>query len=211
MSDDDNKANKGGSDSSSKSISTNFLAGIQGQTPEAWERLVDLYGPVVYHWCRQSNLRAEDAADVVQEVFAAAARAVAGFHRDQPGDSFSAWLRTITRNKIRDYFRRRQGKAVAKGGTQAQRRIMEIPEPPELDEPTQTEQADDHSLLSHRALELVRAEFEEKTWQAFWLVAVEERSPADIAEELGMTLHAVYKAKSRVLIRLRQELDELPE
>ncbi len=210
MSHDDDSMSR--EDSSSKSISTNFLAGIRGQTPEAWQRLVDLYGPMVYHWCRQSSLRAEDAADVVQEVFAAAARGVADFHRDQPGDSFSAWLRTITRNKIRDYFRRRQGKAVAKGGTQAQQQIMAIPEPPDPDEPpTQTEQAEDRSLLSHRALELVRAEFEDRTWQAFWLVAVEERSPADVADELDMTLHAVYKAKSRVLIRLRQELDDLPE
>jgi RNA polymerase sigma-70 factor, ECF subfamily len=57
-------------------------------------------------------------------------------------------------------------------------------------------------------MELVRGEFEERTWLAFWRVTAEEKPPAVVAEELGMTLQAVYKAKSRVLCRLRQELDD---
>jgi len=197
------------SSSNAKSISTTFLYRVKIQSPEAWQHLVELYGPVVYRWCRQASLRAEDAADVVQEVFAAAASHVAEFHRDQPGDSFSAWLHTITRNKIRDHFRHRQGRAEAQGGTQAHQQILGIPEPPEP--PTQILQSDDHHLVSHRAMELVRSEFEDRTWQAFWRVAVEEQSPADVARDLGMTLHAVYKAKSRVLRRLREELGELPQ
>ena len=70
------------------------------------------------------------------------------------------------------------------------------------------DEVQEDGLLAHRALELVRAEFEDRTWQAFWRVAAEGRPPADIADELGMTLHAVYKAKSRVLCRLRRELGD---
>jgi RNA polymerase sigma-70 factor (ECF subfamily) len=66
-------------------------------------------------------------------------------------------------------------------------------------------------ILSRRAVELVRAEFEQHTWEAWWKVAVEGRLPADVAAEMGMSLAAVYKAKSRVLLRLRQELDGLQD
>jgi RNA polymerase sigma-70 factor (ECF subfamily) len=191
------------------SISSTLLDRVRAQRPEAWERLVDLYGPVVYRWCRQSALRPEDAADVVQEVFTAVAAHVGQFRRERPGDSFGGWLRTITRNKIRDLYRRRQGKAQARGGTDARQQLAEIGGPPEPSDPSAACDNGLDAWLSRRGLELVRAEFENRTWEAFWRTAVEGRAPADIAEDLGMTVQAVYKAKSRVLRRLRQELGGL--
>jgi RNA polymerase sigma-70 factor (ECF subfamily) len=191
------------------SISSTLLDRVRAQRPEAWERLVDLYGPVVYRWCRQSALGPEDAADVVQEVFTAVAAHVGQFRRERPGDSFGGWLRTITRNKIRDLYRRRQGKAQARGGTDARQQLAEIGGPPEPSDPSAACDNGLDAWLSRRGLELVRAEFENRTWEAFWRTAVEGRAPADIAEDLGMTVQAVYKAKSRVLRRLRQELGGL--
>ena len=189
------------------SISSSLLDRVKAKRPEAWERLVDLCGPLVYRWCRGSGVAADDAADVVQEVFKAVAAHVAEFRHERPGDSFLAWLATITRNKIRDHFRRLRHRPEAKGGSDAQRQLLEIPEPSDLSDPSDRPRAD--GLLSHRALELVRAEFEHRTWEAFWRVAVDGQSPSDVADELGMTIGAVYKAKSRVLRRLRQELDDL--
>ena len=191
------------------SISSTLLDRVRARRPEAWERLVDLYGPVVYRWCRQSALGPEDAADLVQEVFTAVATHVGEFRRDRPGDSFGARLRTITRNKIRDHYRPRHGKPEARGGTDAQQQLAEIGEPPE---PPELSDASDNGLdawLSRRVLALVRAEFEDRTWQAFRRTAVEGQAPAHVAEDLGMSVQAVYQAKSRVLRRLRQELDEL--
>jgi RNA polymerase sigma-70 factor (ECF subfamily) len=63
--------------------------------------------------------------------------------------------------------------------------------------------------LHRRAVEQVRGEFEERTWRAFWMTAVEGRSPADLAAELGMTPTAIRQAKSRVLRRLKQEMGDL--
>ncbi len=63
--------------------------------------------------------------------------------------------------------------------------------------------------IMRRALELVRAEFEPATWTAFWRTTVDGAVPADAAAELGVSVNAVYKAKSRVLRRLRDELDGL--
>ena len=110
-------AGRGASGNAPGSTSTSLLDRVKAGEAEAWERLADLYGPLVYGWCRQSGLQAEDAADVGQEVFGAVLARVERFRRDRPGDSFRGWLWTITRNKIRDHFRRRSGKAQAQGGT----------------------------------------------------------------------------------------------
>jgi len=191
------------------SISSTLLDAVRGGRPEAWARFVSLYGPVVYRWCRHAGLPPQDAPDLVQEVFAAVARGVAGFRRERPSDSFRAWLATVTRNKVRDYFRKRRSlPAAAAGGTDAQEQLMQVPDP------LQTEQIDesaddDARIISNRALELVRLEFEPRTWEAFWLTAVEGRSATEVADQLGMSTMAVYQAKSRVLRRLRRELDEL--
>ncbi|MGA2799323.1 MAG: sigma-70 family RNA polymerase sigma factor [Thermoguttaceae bacterium] len=195
------------------SISSTLLESVKAQRPDAWRRLVDLYGQVVYRWCRKSGLKAEDAADAVQEVFAAVSTHVADFRREKPCDSFTAWLSSITRNKICDHFRRISGRAQAQGGTRAQDRMQEIaqPDPAATLEnwPSAADLLEAEKILSQRAVDLVRAEFEQRTWQAWWKTAIEGRPAADVAVEMGMSLAAVYKAKSRVLLRLRQELADL--
>ena len=188
------------------SVSSTLLERLKARRPEAWQRLVDLYGPVVYRWCRWSGVGAGDVPDVVQEVFTAIATHIAGFHRQRPGDSFTGWMRTITRNKVYDHFRQRQGHPQALGGSDAQAALLRVREPPAAgpESPPGAEAA-----ILPQALELVRAEFENRTWEAFWRAVIEGQSPAHIAADLGMSVQAVYQAKSRVLRRLRRELGEL--
>ncbi len=189
------------------SISSTLLERVRARRPEAWQRLVKLYGPVVYGWCRQLGVSEADAADVVQEVFAAVTTGIARFRRDRPGDSFGAWLRTIMRNCVYDHFRRRQGQPSADGGTSAYQRLASIAEAEE--ESSLAAPVEKQCGFSRRLLELVRAEFEDRTWDAFWRIVVDGQSPAEVATALEMNLPAVYKAKSRVLRRLRQELGGL--
>ena len=141
---------------------------------------------------------------MVQEVFSAVAAHVTDFRRRNGADSFTAWLATIARNKIRDHFRRRQNRPQARGGTDAREQLEQMPEPIEPSDLAEAE-----SSLPRRVLELVRTEFEPRTWEAFWRTTVDDRAPSDVAADLGMTLAAVYQAKSRVLRRLRQELGGL--
>jgi RNA polymerase sigma-70 factor (ECF subfamily) len=195
--------------SSSSSISSTLLEQIRAQQPEAWKRLICLYGPLVYRWCRQYDVTRDDAPDLVQEVFAAVALHIDRFQHHRPGDSFAAWLRTVTRNVVRGYYRSRRSQPVAQGGTDAQERFLQVPEPAEP-----TEGSDSHALvrlIMPIGLELVRAEFENHTWEAFRRVAIERQSSARVAVDLGMSIAAVYQAKSRVLRRLRQEFDGLIE
>jgi RNA polymerase sigma-70 factor (ECF subfamily) len=184
------------------------LGRAKAREGEAWRRLVDLYGPHVYEWCRHCDLKAEDATDVAQEVFAAVARNIDSLRRDRPGDTFRGWLWTITRNKIRDHFRARKGMPEAQGGSTAQQRLAQIPEqPPESSSSGKSVASSDS--LQRRAIELVRGNVEERTWQAFWRVVVEGEDAADVAQELGISVRAVYDAKYRMRQRIRTELDGL--
>lgn len=151
--------------------------------------------------------RPADVEDVSQEVFAAAAAGLAGFRRDRPGDTFRGWLRGIARNQVRLHFRRARGPA-AEGGTDARGELLQAADP--VADPGEEESAEIGEVY-RRAVELVRGEFEGRTWQAFWLTAVECRPPAAVESELGMSPAAVRQARSRVLRRIKQELAEVAE
>ncbi len=184
-----------------------LLERIRRNDARAWERLVGLYTPLLLHWCRRWGLRQEDAVDVLQEVFRAVASHIDGFRKKERGDTFRGWLRTILRSKVLDHFRRRQREPDGIGGTDAQRRFAQRPGPVEAEEAAGEDNAE--RALLHRALELIRGEFEERTWRAFWRTMVEGRSPREVGEELGMSPGAVRVAKSRVLHRLRDTLGDL--
>jgi len=192
------------------STSSSLLERAKTGDEGAWERLVAIYGPSVYEWCRRAGLHAEDAADVAQDVFGSLVTTLPNFRRDRPNDSFRAWLRTVTQNKIRDFFRRQRGKPLAPGGTTAMERLAQLAE--ELSATENVEQpSDELLLLRRRAVEIVRAGVEERTWEAFWRVVVEGRPASDVAAELGISPQAVYDAKYRLQRKLRQELDGLTD
>ena len=187
--------------------SPSLLMRVQENDQGAWTRLVNLYAPLVYHWCRRAQLNGEDMADVFQETFRPVARRIHDFRRDRAGDSFRGWLRTITLNKVRDHFRRQAQEPSAAGGTDAQLQLSAAPDPLSLEE-DDSEQQIVHLLL-HRTLEEIRGEFEPRTWQAFWQVQIDGQTTADVGAALGMTAAAVRKARLRVLARLRDQLGEL--
>jgi len=189
------------------STSSSLLARAKQRDPAAWHRLVQLYSPLVYYWCRNTRLRAEDAADLVQEVFRSVAGGLSRFSHEAENASFRAWLRTITLNKLRNFVRKQQAVAEAAGGSEAHRNLLEIADRLAADDSSIHES--DIVLLCKRALELVEAEFQPQTWQVFWRVFIEGQFPADVAADLGISIGAVYKAKSRVLARLREELNDL--
>ena len=187
--------------------SLTLLDRARANEADAWTRLVTLYTPLVRYWCLAGGLQPTDVDDVVQEVCRAALSGLANFRRDRPGDTFRGWLRSITRTALALHFRRRARVPAGSGGSAAFARLQEVADPaPELPE---DDPSDEIRGLHRRALELVRAEFEDRTWQMFWLTAVEDREPADVAARFGVTPVAVRKAKSRVLRRLREEIGDL--
>jgi len=224
-----------GASSSSHGTSRSLIERVRGDQTEAWNQLVALYAPLVMHWCRTRRLGHADTADVFQEVFQAVARHIGDFRRSRKLDTFRGWLRTITLNKINDHFRKLKNEPRGVGGSEAQRQIAELAAPSEsgdesggavksddakttaanpeaaAEAPLSSEEQSLERNLFRRGLELIRAEFEVRTWQAFWMTAVEGRATADVAADLSMSTGAVRVAKSRVLNRLRSELGDLQE
>ena len=199
----DDESNGESADASSTSRS--LLLRLKDDDAEAWDRLVSLYTPLVYYWCQKQRLSEQDIPDVVQDVFRAVASNIGRFRKDRPGDTFRGWLRTITRSKATDHFRKQQKQPNAVGGSVAQQRFAEVPDfedDDSVDEPAV-------QSLFLRALDLIKEDFHDQTWQAFWGVVVDGKQAKDIAEELSMRPGTVRVAKSRVLQRLRQELGDV--
>ena len=187
--------------------STSWLSRVRHRDPQAWRRLTELYGPLVYHWGRRHGLSAEDASDLTQEVFSAVAGAIERFLHSPEHGTFRGWLWTIARNKLRDHFRRDANREEAAGGTEACLRLASIPEV-WSDESHGATDPGELQRLFRRALDRVRCEFEDRTWQAFWLSTIEQQDTDDIAHQLGLSANSVRQAKSRVLRRLRHELGD---
>ncbi len=172
--------------------------------PDAWTRMLALYSPLVRFWCRRASVPDHAIQDVLQEVFVAVYSNLKKFQVDPRGTTLRAWMRGITRHKIQHYFHDRGESAT--GGTHAHVQLLQVPGP--ADEFESCEEPTGTAAICRRALTRVRDQFEERTWRAFWWVAVEDRSPAEVAAEMGLTPCAVRQAKSRVLRRLKQEMDK---
>jgi RNA polymerase sigma-70 factor (ECF subfamily) len=168
----------------------------QQSTAAAWDRFIKLYTPLLFHWARRVGLQDSDAADLVQDVFAALVRKLPEFSYD-PGKGFRSWLRTVALNKWRDRCRRPALPAGADGS------LGDVPDPAGPDDFAEHEY---RQYLVKRALQLMQAEFSTATWKACWEHVVLGRPAAEVAAELGVQVGTVYVAKARVLARLRQEL-----
>jgi RNA polymerase sigma-70 factor (ECF subfamily) len=156
----------------------------------------------------------QDIVDVLQEVFSAVASHLDRFRKDHPGDTFRGWLMTIARNKTLDHFQRKSREPAAIGGTEASMRLQEIRDPAEEALPSPAPDCKDDLVFNDvllRALESIRPEFHERTWQAFWKVVIDGRTASDVAADLAMKPGTVRVSKSRVLLRLRRELGDIGE
>jgi RNA polymerase sigma-70 factor (ECF subfamily) len=167
----------------------------------AWQRFVLLYTPLLYSWACGSGLQDQDAADLVQEVLTALLGKLREFRYDEQ-KSFRGWLRTVLRNKWRELRRRRVPVLMDV-------RDASLAELADREEPADLDEVEYRHQLVQRALQLIQADFQPATWQAWTEYVVAGRPAAAVAADLGVTPHAVYLAKARVLRRLRQELSGL--
>ena len=192
-------------DASISGLTTSLLRRAGQQQEGAWQRVMKIYAPLVYFWCRRKGLQQADAADVGQEVFVSVVRKLPDFQKREATakDAFRAWLKTITHHKIIDHIRAKAGRAIADGGTDANQLMKEM----SLDfgQTATNEMNQERAILLSRIVETIHGEFSEQDWQAFYRTTAEQQSPADVAEDLGITRNQVYLAKSRILRRLRTE------
>jgi RNA polymerase sigma factor (sigma-70 family) len=176
------------------------------QDHDAWQQFFQVYSSIVYGFARRRGLQDADAADLMQDVLRRVASSAGKLDYDPRRGTFRGWLFTITRNRLVDFLHQRQKQVQGAGGSDMHERLDEQAAPADGSD-QQWEQESQRGILSW-AIERIRGDFQEKTWQAFWLTAVEGRAPQAVAEQLRMSAGALYVAKSRVLARLKIEVQQ---
>jgi RNA polymerase sigma-70 factor (ECF subfamily) len=175
----------------------------------AWEEFVAVYEPAVYGFARKKGLQDADARDLCQDVLRAVALAIERWDLDRNRGSFRGWLFRIARNMLINFVTSRKVRDRNAGDSEVQRMLTEAP----------ARGADDSALYEAEyrrqifvwAAEAVRGEFAESTWQAFWRTAVDGCDTKSVAAELDISTGAVYIARSRVIARLRERIQQFEE
>ncbi len=189
-------------DAEFETVDTSVIFGAQANIQQSWRKVVEVYFPMVYSRCRSVGLNQHDANDVCQNVFKNLATSIGRFSRDVSTGSLGAWIHTITRRKLADHFERlpptvNDAEDIL-NSLEAER------------EPTTNVRSFEFSVSALKAINFVKVEFSETSWLAFWKVTVEGMAPGDVAKELNISRNAVYLARSRIMSRLREEL-QLPD
>ena len=190
--------------------STRYSLLLRIQDPQndaAWGEFVSLYEPLIYGLARRQGLQDADARDLCQEVLGAVAKAAGRFKPDPAQGSFRTWLFCIARNLMLNLLRRDKRHVRGSGDSQVARLLESHAGP--ADEQSQMLQRDYRRRLFRFAAESIRGQFAPQTWDAFWLTAVENHSASDAAAQVGISVGAVYIARSRVLARLRQRVRQI--
>ena len=168
--------------------------------PDSWDRLVDVYSPLLRSWLARYDVQAADADDLVQDVMLVLMRELPSFQHNQRPGAFRNWLRRIVVNRLRNFWRQR-GRDVS-GGSELARRLDALEDSGSQLSRVWEREHDRH--LSRQLLELIEPRFAETTRQAFRRLVLDGAKADQVASELGLSLSAVFTAKSRVLRELRR-------
>jgi RNA polymerase sigma factor (sigma-70 family) len=177
-----------------------------GANHAAWQEFAKLYGPVIYGFARKRGLQDADAADLMQDVMRSVSNAIARLDYNRNQGTFRGWLFTITRNKVFNFFSARRIRPQGSGDTTTNRLLDTQPDTSDGEDAWEMEY---QRRLAALAMERVKSEFQENTWQAFWLTAVEGVAVTNVATQIGISPGAIYVAKSRVLARLKEEVETM--
>jgi RNA polymerase sigma-70 factor (ECF subfamily) len=190
-----------------KSTSTSLVRRLQDipRDEEAWDRFVRGYAPAIRRWCRAWRLQEADADDVTQAILLKLARTMARFQYDR-SRSFRGYLKTLTRYAVCDALETLRRQERDAGRLELIEWLGVVDTRHDL---ARCLEAQLRENLFAEAAERVSQRIDPRTWEAFRLRAQEHRSGQEVADRLGMTVAAVYMAKSRVLAMMREEILQL--
>ncbi|MFO0957889.1 MAG: sigma factor [Isosphaeraceae bacterium] len=176
---------------------------------EAWSLFVDLYGPLIYAYGRRMGLQDADAADLTQAVFGGVVRGIGAYEYDPSRARFRTWLFRLVHDRYCRMFAHRWRGPREQNGLKAEALLRDCPAPGGCDEAAWQQEYDRGRF--RWAAAKVRGLVAESHWQAFWRTTVERQEAAKVADDLGLSLGALYTAKSRVLDRIRSVIRELDD
>ncbi len=176
---------------------------------QAWERLAALYTPLLTSWLHRLGVQDSDADDLTQEVLLVVLRELPQFEHNRRSGAFRRWLRMILAHRVRDFWKRRDRRPIAAGGSSFHEQLNQLTDDGSPASQLWDRQHDEHVMS--QLMETLRPRFAPQTWQAFRMQVIEGRRADAVATELGLSLSSVYVAKSRVLNALRREAEGLIE
>jgi RNA polymerase sigma-70 factor (ECF subfamily) len=166
----------------------------------AWGEFVRLYAPLVYGYLRKQGLQDADVADLCQQVLGAVSGAVGRLDYDPSRGAFRNWLFTVVRRKLADWRAAERHRVRGSGDAAVHEVLERVLAPPRLEADWEAEW---RRQMFARACAEVRRDVTDSTWQAFWRTAVEGQPGKQVAADLGLSVAAVYHARSRILARLK--------
>lgn len=175
----------------------------------AWTQFAEVYAPLVHRFARKNGLQEADSSDLAQEVLSAVAKSIGRFDYDPNIGRFRSWLFTLARNKLNTQLLKQSRQPRGSGDTGVHQALASQPKDDSELEKIWDEEYEQR--LFQWAAEKAEGDFTESTWQAFWQTGVENRPAAEVAAELEMTVGAVYIAKSRVLARLKEMIEQVDD
>ncbi|MEM6473225.1 MAG: sigma-70 family RNA polymerase sigma factor [Planctomycetota bacterium] len=176
---------------------------------DAWNEFAEIYGPMIFGFARRGGMQESDAADLVQEVMKEVASSIKRFDYNPELGRFRSWLFRIAKRTMGHIHRRQIRQPKGTGDTGVVQQLHNVSTPIDTLESAWNEEYERQIL--HWAADKIRDRFEETTWMAFWMTAVEGVSAQHAADELGLSIGSVYVAKNRVLKRLKQKVREIDD
>ncbi len=178
------------------------------QDEAAWSRFVEIYGPLIYHYARKQGLQDADAVDLSQDVLGAVAGAMNRLEYDPQRGTFRSWLFTVVRRKLSNWRRAQKNRPHGSGDTATHQLLAQCPQ---REEEQGEWDADWEERLYAWACAQVRQQVTEATWEAFWRTAIDGQPGKQVADDLNLSLAAVYHARSRVTARLKELVQSAQE
>lgn len=170
---------------------------------DAWQRLMDIYRPLLERWLSRYDLQPHDVEDLTQDVLLYVAEELPRFEHNGRAGAFRCWLRQILVLRLRKFWSSRDKWPRGKGGSDVLEELQQLEDP--ASGLSQIWDREYEEQVLSKLLEIMRPRFEETTWRAFQMLVFEQKKPAEVAEILDMSANAVCAAKCRVLNQLRQE------
>jgi RNA polymerase sigma-70 factor (ECF subfamily) len=186
-----------------------LLLRAQAGDDQAWKDLTKLYRPHLVGWLRSLEVSPNDIDDLVQDILFDVVRSLPSFSHSGRVGAFRTWLRTIAHAHTCDYWKSRSRQPRVRKDLDVAKVLRDLEDPASDVNRWWDEEHDRYVLRC--LLQLIELQFETSTVLAFRRVALEGASTTDAARELGLSVGAVYAAKSRVLRRLREEGEGLME
>jgi RNA polymerase sigma-70 factor (ECF subfamily) len=174
----------------------------EGKDPSAWQEFHDRYADLIRGFARRRNLQPADCEDILQEVLMSLSKAMPTFQYDPARGKFRSFLKTLTLHAIFKRQAQRKGELDLDHIAEATRAASGDQE---IESAWETEWRQYHV---RQAMRVITVEFNSADRQAFQRYAVEGREVKAVAEELSLSVDQVYQAKSRIMKRLTELIEQ---